>query len=272
MARLGTHSGLETRDSGLTFGSMRPIIGVTTSGYTLSERIDRDRVYLAFVTYTEMVRAAGGIPVSLTPGAVDEVPELVERLDGLLLAGGGDVDPDRYGGVSHESVYGIDSARDEFEISLIREARARHLPTLCICRGMQVLNVALGGTLVTDIATAGPGLIDHRRIDQPAGTRQHTVDIDPDSSTAMVLGATTVTVNSLHHQAIGDLAPGLVVTGRAPDGIIEAVAPEDDWPMWAVQWHPESLGTDDEPSARLFRHLVQTAVVPLGASTVGGDE
>ncbi|MEX2322585.1 MAG: gamma-glutamyl-gamma-aminobutyrate hydrolase family protein [Acidimicrobiia bacterium] len=239
---------------------MRPIIGVTTSRYTLTERVDRDRVYLAFVTYTTMVRSAGGIPVSLTPGAVDEVPALIDRLDGLLLAGGGDVDPDRYGGAPHESVYGIDPDRDEFEIAFIREARDRHLPTLCICRGMQVLNVALGGTLITDIAAAGPGLIDHRRIDQPAGTRQHTVDLDPGSSTARAIGAESVTVNSLHHQAIRDLAPGLVVTGRAPDGIIEAVAPTDDWPMWAVQWHPESLDVTDELSARLFEHLVQAAL------------
>jgi putative glutamine amidotransferase len=240
---------------------MRPIIGVTTSRYTLPERVNQHRVYLAFVTYTTMVRAAGGIPVSLTPGGTDEVPALIDRLDGLLLAGGGDVDPDRYGGTPHESVYGIDPARDEFEIALAREARDRRLPTLFICRGMQVLNVALGGTLITDIASAGPALIDHQRIDQPAGTRQHTVDIDPGSSTATALGTTTVTVNSLHHQAIRDLAPGLAVTGRAPDGIIEAVASTDDWPMWAVQWHPESLGADDEPSLRLFEHLVQAAMV-----------
>lgn len=239
---------------------MRPIIGVTTSRYTLSERVDRDRVYLAFVTYTTMVRAAGGIPVSLTPGGAEEVPALLERLDGLVFAGGGDVDPERYGGTPHESVYGIDPARDEFEIALVQEARDRRLPTLCICRGMQLLNVALGGTLLTDIATAGPGLIDHQRIDEPAGTRQHTVDIDPGSSTARAIGAGSLTVNSLHHQAIRDLAPGLVVTGRAPDGIIEAVASDDDWPMWAVQWHPESLGTDDEPSKRLFEHLVQAAL------------
>jgi putative glutamine amidotransferase len=242
---------------------MRPVIGVTTSRYTLTERVDRDRVYIAFVNYTTMVRAAGGIPVSLTPGSPDEVPALIDRLDGLLLAGGGDVDPDRYRGPPHESVYGIDQARDEFEIALAREARERRLPTLCICRGMQVLNVALGGTLIADIASAGPGLIDHQRIDQLAATRQHTVDLDPGSSTARAIGADSVTVNSLHHQAIRDLAPGLVVTGRAPDGIIEAVATDDEWPMWAVQWHPESLGADDEPSLRLFEHLVQAAMVPL---------
>lgn len=248
---------------------MRPIIGVTTSRHTLTERLDKDRVYLAFVTYTSMVRAAGGIPVSLTPGAVDEVPALIDRLDGLLLAGGGDVDPARYGGATHESVYGIDPARDEYEIALVRAARERRLPTLCVCRGMQVLNVALGGTLIADIGTHGPGLIDHRRIDQPAATRQHTVGLDPNSSTAMALGAATVTVNSLHHQAIGDLAPGLVVTGRAPDGIIEAVAPTDDWPMWAVQWHPESLGADDEPSFRLFDQLIRAA---LGSTATAGAD
>lgn len=241
---------------------MRPLIGVTTSGHQLANRVDNDRVYLAFVTYVDMVRAAGGIPVALVPGPPDEADDLLDRIDGLLLSGGGDIEPARYGGAQHDTVYGVDPARDVFEIELISAAQRRHFPTLCICRGMQVANVAFGGTLIADIASEGPGFLDHRRISEPAATLSHTVDIEPGTSTAIVTGAGTIEVNSLHHQAVRDLAPSLRITGRSPDGVIEAVAPADaDWPMWAVQWHPESLGTDNPVSMALFDALVDAADV-----------
>ena len=206
-----------------------------------------------------MVRTAGGIPVSLTPGPVDEVPTILDRLDGLVLSGGGDVEPSRYNGSTHPSVYGVDPERDAFEVALIHEAHARSLPTLCICRGLQVLNVALGGTLIADISSEDPDLIDHRRLDMSASTRQHRVDLVAGTATALALGADSVEVNSLHHQAVRDVAPGLQVTGRSPDGLVEALAPTDDWPMWAVQWHPESLGATDDASTRLFKTFVEAA-------------
>jgi putative glutamine amidotransferase len=239
---------------------MPPLIGVTASRHRLAKRPDNDLVYLAFVSYATMVRAAGGIPVALVPGGPEEAAMVLDRLDGIVLSGGGDVDPLRYHGEHHDTVYGIDPDRDGFEIEVTRLAREHRFPTLCICRGMQLANVAFGGTLITDIATEGPGLIDHRRIAQPARTRSHTVELTPGSSTARALGRDVVEVNSLHHQAVRDVAPGFVVTGRAPDGIIEALAPEDeDWPMWAVQWHPEGLGPDDDPSVSLFRAFVESA-------------
>lgn len=247
---------------------MRPIIGVTTSRRTLDHRPDRDPVYMLFVAYSTMVRAAGGIPIALVPGAEDEVPELLDRIDGLLLAGGGDVEPLRYEGGDHDTVYGVDPDRDAFEIALVRAAHQRRMPTLCVCRGMQIMNVALGGTLIVDIASEGPGLIEHRRIDVSAMTRQHSVSIEAGSSTAIALGAEDLEVNSLHHQAIRDLAPGLIVTGRAPDGIIEAVAPEDEsWAMWAVQWHPEGLGPEEPTSLSLFRTFVERAAQPAYEGT-----
>lgn len=248
---------------------MRPIIGITTSRHTLTSRPERETVYLSFVTYTSMVRAAGGIPVALVPGPTDETRPILDRIDGLLLAGGGDVDPDRYGGTGHHTVYGVDAARDDFEIALARAVQERAFPTLCICRGMQVMNVALGGTLIADIAARGHSLIDHRRIDEPTWKLQHTVEIEPGTTTAKAVGATTLEVNSLHHQAILDVAPGLVATGLAPDGIIEAAAPADEaWPMWAVQWHPEALA-DDEASAGLFHSLVEAAQRNAGGRAPG---
>jgi putative glutamine amidotransferase len=239
---------------------MRPLIGVTASRHRLNKRPDNDLVYLAFVSYAIMVRAAGGIPVALVPGAADEAPQVLDRLDGVVLSGGGDVDPGRYRGDHHDTVYGVDPGRDAFEIAMVRTARERRFPTLCICRGMQLVNVAFGGTLIADIASEGPGLVDHRHIAESAGLRSHIVDLTPGSSTARALGGDVVEVNSLHHQAVRDVAPGFVVTGRAPDGMIEALAPEEeDWPMWAVQWHPEGLGPGDEPSLALFRTFVEAA-------------
>jgi putative glutamine amidotransferase len=238
---------------------MRPIVGITTSRHTLTSRAEGNVVYISFVAYTDMVRRAGGIPIALVPGPPDEAASILDRIDGLVLSGGGDVDPDRYGGPGHHTVYGVDTIRDEFEVALTLAARDLALPTLSICRGMQLMNVALGGTLIADIGDEGPGFLEHRRIDEPASTRQHAVEIEPGTTTAKALGATTVEVNSLHHQAIRDVAASLVVTGRAPDGIIESVAPADDtWPMWAVQWHPESL-VDDEASLGLFRTFVAAA-------------
>lgn len=239
---------------------MRPLIGVTSSRHHLARRPDNDLVYLAFTSYATMVRAAGGIPVALVPGEPDEAAMILDRVDGIVLSGGGDVEPGRYRGEHHYTVYGLDPARDAFEIEMIRLARDRRFPSLCICRGMQLTNVAFGGTLLTDIASSGTGMLDHRRISEPAATLAHPVELTPGSSTAEALGASTVQVNSLHHQAVSDVADGFEATGHAPDGIIEAMAPTDPgWPMWAVQWHPEGLGPSDEASLSLFRTFVAAA-------------
>lgn len=239
---------------------MRPLIGVTTSGRTLDAGGEEHRVYAAFVSYAVMVRAAGGLPVGLIPEPSDRATDVLDRLDGILFTGGGDIDPMLYDGSGHDAVYGVDPDRDAFELELVRAAADRRIPTLCICRGLQVLNVALGGTLIEDIAAEGTGYLDHRNHDAASTRRRHGVAIDPQSTTARALGAASVSVNSSHHQAVRELAPTLRATGRAPDGIVEAVAPVDDaWPLWAVQWHPERLGVDDPPSMRLFQALVTAA-------------
>ncbi len=215
---------------------------------------------MLYTTYTSMIREAGGLPVMLTPGPTTEIGALLDRLDGLLLPGGGDIDPLCYGGTPHQTVYDVEQLRDEFELALVLSAAQRKLPTLAICRGMQIADVALGGSLIEDIKSADPEALEHRRHGQQATEPQHTVELDPDSTTARALGKDTVETNTIHHQALRDVAEQLRVTGRAPDGIIEAVEPTNEsWPMWGVQWHPEWLGRDDDPSLGLFRALVAAA-------------
>lgn len=219
------------------------------------------RAHVLYTTYTDMVREADGIPVVLTAGSPAEAEALLDRLDGLVLSGGGDIDPGRYGAGPHESVYAVDPLRDQFEIALARGAAKRRLPTLAICRGMQIANVAFGGTLFEDIATQSPNALEHRCHGRAATEPQHTVELDPDSTTAKALGKDLVDVNTIHHQSLRVVSEQFRVTGRAPDGIIEAVEPTDtSWPMWAVQWHPEYLGGDDGPSLALFQALVAATV------------
>jgi putative glutamine amidotransferase len=181
----------------------------------------------------------------------------------LLLSGGGDIAPARYGGIAHEAVYEVDPLRDEFELALARAARSRLIPTLAICRGMQVANVAFGGTLFEDIGFHNADALEHRRPGPACSEPQHQVELDPDSTTAAAFGKDLVEVNTIHHQALRDVAPEFRVTGRAPDGIIEAIEPTDaSWAMWAVQWHPEYLGPGDEASTAMFRTFVAAASRP----------
>lgn len=235
------------------------MIGVTSGRRMVPSTKGETRATVLYTTYTSMVSRAGGLPVILTPGSADDARATIERLDGLLLSGGGDVDPSRYDGSPVETLYGVDPLRDEYEIALARAARDTGLPTLAICRGMQVLNVALGGSLVEDISSHDPAALQHRVEGLGTVQPQHSVSLDPASAVAAALGTAEPEVNTVHHQAIRDLGEGLRTVGRAPDGIIEALEPTDDWSMWGVQWHPEYLGPDDEPSIALFRTLVEAA-------------
>jgi len=238
---------------------MPPIIGITAGWRALSSSSGDVPGFAVLSTYVEMVGAAGAIPVLLPPVTGDGAA-LLDRIDALILSGGGDVDPTRYGGAHHETVYGLDQMRDEFEIDLARSASERRLPTLCICRGMQVMNVALGGTLIEDIPWRLPRSLTHFADGEAAGVPQHLVEISAGSATAKVLGSDRLEVNSIHHQSVDVVAPTLTAVGHAPDGVVEAIEPRDDrWAMWAVQWHPEYLGRDHAPSLRLFEALVTAA-------------
>jgi putative glutamine amidotransferase len=191
------------------------------------------------------------VPPLASPRAAREI---LSRVDGLVITGGEDVEPSRYGQPRSDKCGKSNSARDETEIALIREAREIRKPLLAICRGPQVVNVALGGTLIQDIPSEIPGALPHNSDDDRA-TRVHEVTIDEGSLISSAIGANTIRVNSFHHQSVKDIAPGLIVTARAPDGIVEGIEPaDDDWWMIGVQWHPEEMNDSPEPWDRgLFR-------------------
>lgn len=239
---------------------MPPVIGITTRPRKVKSSEGTSDAHTLQYTYSDGVLRAGGIPLLLAPVPIPYVPEIITRIDGLVLSGGGDVEPARYGGKAHEAVYGVDPDRDEFEIELTKLARDHGVPTLAICRGLQVVNVALGGTLIEDIPTE-VGSADHTVIGHRVFDGHQHVRLAPDCLLAREMDATDLQVNSIHHQAVRDLAPGLRAVGWADDGVVEAVQHEDpSWTLLAVQWHPEYLGNAKDPaSVRLFRALVSAA-------------
>lgn len=181
---------------------------------------------------------------------------ILERADALVLTGGEDVDPARYGEAPHPALGRISEERDAAEISLVQTARELRLPTLAICRGAQILNVALGGTLIQDIPSQVGTEINHDP-DSPRTSHSHSVEVATDSRLGRTLGVTRMDVNSVHHQAIQRVAPTLRVVATAPDGVIEGVetAPDDPWWCVGVQWHPEDMFERSELDARLFSAL-----------------
>lgn len=232
-----------------------PRIGITGNVRTFSGA-DRTGVNAAYV---RAVLRAGGIPLILSPLiAPAHTARLLDAIDGLVLSGGEDVDPAHYGHVPHPGLGSVDPSRDASELALFREARARGMPVLAICRGIQLVNVALGGTLWQDIPSERPGAIPHAQ-GADRDQRTHPVELTPGSRLALALGATRCDVNSFHHQSIRDVAPGLLVTGVAPDGEIEGVEspPEDAW-LLAVQWHPEEFHHHGAaPDHGLFEALLE---------------
>lgn len=249
--------------SGTTIDAPRrpaPVIGVTC-GRVITGSVPRARTNLA---YLRAVEAAGGVPVVLPPvehgDAAERAAAVMTRLDGLVLTGGEDVDPALYGAVPHPAAEPPDPLRDAAEIALVHAARERRVPLLAICRGIQVVNVAFGGTLVQDIVSECPHALPHA-LKETRDTRSHRVDVMPDSRLAAVLGATTLPVNSTHHQAAGTTGDALRVVATTADGITEGLEHDDArWWMVAVQWHPEELVATDEPWDRmLFAAFVEEA-------------
>ncbi len=206
-------------------------------------------------SYVDAVLRAGGQPVIVNDAR--DPKDLLARVDALVLTGGPDVDPARYGETAHPSVYGVDSADDDFECALAEAALVRSVPTLAICRGIQVLNVARGGTLHQHIPD-DPGVPRHGEPGVAGGARQHEVTLDADSLIAEVMDTTRVTASCHHHQAIAHLGDGLRVVGRAADGIVEALELDGAF-LLAVQWHPEDTAADDRSQQRLFDALVNRA-------------
>jgi len=236
--------------------SRDPLVGVTTS-ITVGQTPERAYVNSA---YLHAVQQAGGVPVLLPPQlSKASLERLVRGLDALLLTGGGDVDPATFGEEPHPTLYEVAPARDALETQVTLIALERKTPLLAICRGIQVLNVALGGSLHQDVATEPGTQIQHSQKEAREQTT-HKVTVTPRSRLGRVLGAEDLEVNSFHHQVIKSLGRGLVPVAWAPDKLVEGVELDDDsrWVV-GVQWHPEHLVGSSEPARRLFSALVTAA-------------
>lgn len=236
---------------------MRPLIGITTASV-----VDNGLIYnRAYNAIARAVERAGGLPV-LIPTGIDEATlrAIYDRLDAVLLPGGPDVDPTWYGQERHPTTV-IDSARDAIEVPLARWAVEDDLPLFGICRGHQVINVALGGSLVQDIPSqVETDVLAHDLPNkQPRNLKTHGVEISADSQLASIIGTTHTAVNSLHHQAVTKAAPGMVITAYSPDGLVEATEVPGKRFALSVQWHPEDLYDNDESSQRLFEEFVKAA-------------
>ena len=245
----------------------RPLIAIVA--YHLGEdRVARwpEGGYGVPKLYLDAIRRAGARTAILSPGEEGTAEEILEPFDGLLLVGGGDIDPARYGGGSSEHLYGIEPDRDEFENELLRAADRIALPTLCICRGLQVMNVAFGGTLHPHLPDV-PGLIQHG-VPIEGTLTIHEVTPTPGSRLAAVTMAGSLAAASHHHQGIDRLGDGLEATGRTEDGLIEAIErvvpdqqdPRAPW-MVGVQWHPEETAEHDPAQQSLFDALFLLARV-----------
>jgi putative glutamine amidotransferase len=235
----------------------RPVIGIATQTLPAVPG-ERQTCWLMGRSYVEELRKVGVLPwlIPLLPHDPDTLQAIFERLDGVFITGGVDVDPACYGEPRTPWCGTTDPDRDAVEIALLRHARDRGLPVLAVCRGLQILNVAFGGSLYQDVAAQVPAALKHDHFPTPERPSRkflaHDVVVKPGSRLAHILGETRVPVNSMHHQAVKDLAPSLVATALAPDGIIEGLEGTGDQFLVAVQWHPEEL-TDLHPGmARLF--------------------
>jgi len=228
----------------------RPVVAVTATSEIIRDAV-RARLNSAYV---EAIEAAGLIPL-VTPPLRDPslAADLLQRVDGLVLTGGEDVDPRHYGAPRHAATEPPHAARDAWELALVAAARDMAMPVLAICRGMQLLNVALGGTLVQDLPTERPGPIRHSQASARA-ERVHAAAVEEGSRLARAMGATAIGVNSSHHQAIDRVATGLSAVARSADGVIEGVeSAGEGWWLLGAQWHPEELiGTPEPWDRNLF--------------------
>ncbi len=247
----------------------RPLIGVTTSEVREPKRIQQTpesepkvREMVLGLTYLRAIEAAGALPMVVPPLPEDAIGSLLNRLDGVCLSGGPDLDPDTYGAEPHPELGPTEPDLDRFELAVARCADARGIPILAICRGTQALNVARGGSLIQHLPAISEE-IPHRQ-SNPGNETSHTIEIEPGSRLAAVLGDDEVKVsdeldiNSFHHQAIERLGEGLKVTARAPDGTIEAVEDPSHPFLIGVQWHAETL-VHRTYEAALFRNFVEAS-------------
>jgi len=247
---------------------MQPLIGIPC-GALASESALGSALSAVPQSYLDALEASGAAPL-LVPitGRESTLRALYRQIDALLLAGGADLDPARYGEQPNPALGKVDPRRDWVELTLTAWALADDMPLLGICRGIQTLNVACGGSLWQDISTQVPACVRHRsHPGEPYNRLSHAVRLEPHSRLARILGDPELEVNSLHHQGIRDVGAGLRVTARAPDGLVEGLERDGDGWVVAVQWHPEWLLEDDPRMKRLFEAFVQASSKPdLGGS------
>jgi len=233
-----------------------PVIGIATGIYNQGSE---ERISVS-TSYLSAVETAGGVPLILPPGLDKRSTDgLFSRINGLLLIGGGDVDPARYGEKRHEKTGDVYPVRDEHEIGMVARAMAANRPIMAICRGIQVLNVALGGSLHQDLPSDPGGPIRHSQ-KEPGKQATHRIVLSPDAVRLFsILGAREIMVNSFHHQAVKRPGDGLQAVAHSDDGVIEAVESKDkDRFVLGVQWHPELMVTDDPHARALFSALVSS--------------
>ncbi len=235
---------------------MKPLIGITTFQ---SVNVHGHPTVVLMQSYIRAIMQAGGVPV-LIPSMIadDGWDALYSRLDGILFSGGGDIGLDYAPGDPHPRIDDVELERDSVEFKMIQASASDGKPFLGICRGCQVLNVALGGTLYTHIPDQLPGALDHAYPGNKRTILVHEVKVEEGTHISEILGEPIIRVNSLHHQGLKNIASPLRVAGHAPDGLVEAVELPDHPFGIAVQWHPEWL-TDQVPTQNLFRKFVESA-------------
>ena len=247
---------------------MKPLIGISGS-IMLSSEIGFDSRFASVLPafnssprdYTEAIEAAGGIPV-VVPLTLDEdtLSDTLDRLDGLLLTGGDDVDPLRYGEDHHHRIEKTNPIRDEFDLTLARMALDRNMPILGICRGCQIINVAEGGTLYQDISAQVKDSLLHPLVGiAPKWHKAHLVALDAESKLAKIYKTQDLWTNGFHHQAVKDVAPTLKAVGKTSDGVVEAVESPAHTFVVGVQWHPEMMLEKHKDVLPLFEAFVQAA-------------
>ena len=237
---------------------MKPVVAVTTWKRDIDTFLGLDTpTYTLVDDYAEALEQAGATTLLIARLGEDEVATVLDRVEGVVLTGGGDIGPDRYFQNNTDSV-DIDAAADERDLALVLEARTRGMPLLGICRGHQAVNVALGGALSQDVLAKGtpshPILSDSA---EERNAKRHTVEIDPGSRLSSIYGATERKVNSLHHQSVSTLGAGMRAVAWSLDGQIEASESTTDWPVLCVQWHPEMLY--EQSALPLFSTFVEDA-------------
>lgn len=235
----------------------KPLIGITSTFVRLNELSEGVYVHQ---DYHRAVREAGAVPFVLPLTDEEAFCEAIDRCDGVIFSGGEDVDPKYFGADPHTGLGNVFPLRDRLEILAMRRLKTQDKPMLAICRGVQVLNVAFGGTLIQDLPSIRPNAMQHM---QKAARHHdsHWIDIVEGSRLFQVLGHPRVRTNSLHHQAIDAVAPGFRVSGTAGDGTVEAIEAPDARYILGVQWHPESMAAHDPIMKGLFSSLVEASTV-----------